>query len=166
MAQDSVLPRSKLKVQMPPGGATPRSGVYEQVGPTLMPISDRAYREIWKNLSEPGFEHVTVGENGEIHLGRVRLIRLQSPGAGSPEIGTGGRGHRAVKFLRAPGAALTALQLMRRIFSRRIRTGGSGAGFGRFRVPPSQFPSRSNQSEFNPEFKERTPLECPHARGS
>jgi hypothetical protein len=94
MAQDSVLPRSKLKVQMPPGAATPPSGVYEQVGPTLMPISDRAYREIWKNLSEPGFEHVTVGENGEIHLGRVRLIRLQSPGAGSPEIGTGGRGHR------------------------------------------------------------------------
>ena len=33
MAQDSVLPRSKLKVQMPPGAATPRSGVYEQVGP-------------------------------------------------------------------------------------------------------------------------------------
>ena len=33
MAQDSVLPRSKLKVQMPPGAATPRSGIYEQVGP-------------------------------------------------------------------------------------------------------------------------------------
>ena len=44
---------------------------------SLMPISDRAYREIWENLSEPGYEHVTVGENGEIHLGRVRLIRLQ-----------------------------------------------------------------------------------------
>jgi hypothetical protein len=63
MAQDSVLPPSK------------------QVGPTLMPISDRAYREIWENLSEPGYEHVTVGENGEIHLGCVRLIRLQRPGA-------------------------------------------------------------------------------------
>lgn len=86
MAQDSVLPRSKLKIQMPPGAATPRSGVYEQAGRTLMPVSARAYREIWKNLSEPGYEHVTVGENGEIHLGRVRLIRLQSPGAGSPEI--------------------------------------------------------------------------------
>jgi hypothetical protein len=84
MAQDSVLPRSKLKVQMPPGAATPRSGVHDQVGPTLMPISDRAYREIWENLSKPGYEHVTVGENGEIHLGRVRLIRLQCPGAASP----------------------------------------------------------------------------------
>lgn len=64
----------------------PCSGVYEQVGPTLMPISDRDYREIWENLSEPGYEHVTVGENGEIHLGRVRLIRLPRPGASSPEI--------------------------------------------------------------------------------
>jgi hypothetical protein len=31
--RDSVLPRSKLRVEMPPGAATPRSGVYEQVGP-------------------------------------------------------------------------------------------------------------------------------------
>ena len=75
MAQDSVLPRSNLKVQMPPGAASPRSGVHEQVGRTLMLVSDRAYREIWNNLREPGYEHVTVGENGEIHLGRVRLMR-------------------------------------------------------------------------------------------
>ena len=47
----------------------------EADGRTLMPISNRAYREIWENLSEPGYEHVTAGENREIHLGRVRLIR-------------------------------------------------------------------------------------------
>lgn len=33
MAQDGVLPRSKIEVRMPPGAATPRSGIYEQVGP-------------------------------------------------------------------------------------------------------------------------------------
>jgi len=31
--RDGVLPRSRLKVHMPPGAATPRSGTYEQVGP-------------------------------------------------------------------------------------------------------------------------------------
>jgi hypothetical protein len=31
--RDSILPRSKLNVRMPPGAATPRSGIYEQVGP-------------------------------------------------------------------------------------------------------------------------------------
>lgn len=28
-----ILPRSKIEVQMPPGAATPRSGIYEAVGP-------------------------------------------------------------------------------------------------------------------------------------
>ncbi len=28
-----VLPRSSLKVRMPPGAAAPKSGIYEQVGP-------------------------------------------------------------------------------------------------------------------------------------
>jgi hypothetical protein len=32
-SRDGVLPRSKLRVRMPPGAATPRSGIYEQVGP-------------------------------------------------------------------------------------------------------------------------------------
>jgi hypothetical protein len=31
--KDGVIPRSGLKFQMPPGAATPRSGIYEQVGP-------------------------------------------------------------------------------------------------------------------------------------
>jgi len=31
--KDSVIPRSGLTAHMPPGAATPRSGVYEQVGP-------------------------------------------------------------------------------------------------------------------------------------
>jgi hypothetical protein len=31
--RDSVIPRSKLTAHMPPGAATPRSGIYEQVGP-------------------------------------------------------------------------------------------------------------------------------------
>ena len=31
--REGVTPRSKLRVQMPPGAATPRSGIYEQVGP-------------------------------------------------------------------------------------------------------------------------------------
>lgn len=31
--KDGVLPRSNIAVQMPPGAATPRSGIYEQVGP-------------------------------------------------------------------------------------------------------------------------------------
>jgi hypothetical protein len=31
--KDGVLPRSKIDVRMPPGAATPRSGIYEQVGP-------------------------------------------------------------------------------------------------------------------------------------
>lgn len=31
--KDGVLPRSKIEVRMPPGAATPRSGIYEQVGP-------------------------------------------------------------------------------------------------------------------------------------
>jgi hypothetical protein len=30
---DSTIPRSKLTAHMPPGAATPRSGIYEQVGP-------------------------------------------------------------------------------------------------------------------------------------
>ena len=29
---DVVIPRSKLTAHMPPGAATPRSGIYEQVG--------------------------------------------------------------------------------------------------------------------------------------
>jgi hypothetical protein len=31
--KDGVLPRSDSHVRMPPGTPTPRSGVYEQVGP-------------------------------------------------------------------------------------------------------------------------------------
>ncbi len=31
--RNSVTPRSHIAVRMPPGAATPRSGVYEQVGP-------------------------------------------------------------------------------------------------------------------------------------
>jgi len=31
--KDGVLPRSAIEVRMPPGAATPRSGIYEQVGP-------------------------------------------------------------------------------------------------------------------------------------
>jgi hypothetical protein len=31
--RNSVIPRSKLTAHMPPGAATPRSGIYEQVGP-------------------------------------------------------------------------------------------------------------------------------------
>jgi hypothetical protein len=31
--RDGVLPRSKIEVQMPPGAATPRSGIYKQVEP-------------------------------------------------------------------------------------------------------------------------------------
>jgi hypothetical protein len=41
----------------------------------LMPISERAYAEIFQNLSQPRYEHVQVGENGEIDLQGVRLIR-------------------------------------------------------------------------------------------
>jgi hypothetical protein len=41
----------------------------------LMPISERAYAEIFQNLSQPGYEHVQIGENGEIDLQGVRLIR-------------------------------------------------------------------------------------------
>lgn len=29
----TVLPRSKIEVQMPPGAVTPRSGIYEEYGP-------------------------------------------------------------------------------------------------------------------------------------
>ncbi len=32
-SRDGVIPRSKLTAHMPPGAATPRSGIYEQVGP-------------------------------------------------------------------------------------------------------------------------------------
>jgi hypothetical protein len=31
--RDSAIPRSKLTAHMPPGATTPRSGIYEQVGP-------------------------------------------------------------------------------------------------------------------------------------
>jgi len=43
---------------------------------TLMPVSERTYTEIFDNLSRPGFERVLVGENGEIDLKGVRLIRV------------------------------------------------------------------------------------------
>jgi hypothetical protein len=39
-----------------------------------MSISVRAYREIYDNLQEPGFENITVGENGEIDLRGTKLI--------------------------------------------------------------------------------------------
>ena len=32
-AKYEVLPRSKIDVRMPPGAATPRSGIYEETGP-------------------------------------------------------------------------------------------------------------------------------------
>jgi hypothetical protein len=32
-SRDSALPRSKLRVEIPPGAPAPRSGIYEQVGP-------------------------------------------------------------------------------------------------------------------------------------
>jgi hypothetical protein len=41
---------------------------------SLMPVSERAYTEIFENLSQPGYENVLVGENGEIDLKGVRLI--------------------------------------------------------------------------------------------
>jgi len=31
--KDGVLPRSDIDVRMPPGAATPRSGIYEEVDP-------------------------------------------------------------------------------------------------------------------------------------
>lgn len=51
----------------------------ETDGRTLMVISDRAYREIYGNLAAPGYEQVLVGENGEIDLRDVRLIRCLPP---------------------------------------------------------------------------------------
>jgi hypothetical protein len=42
----------------------------------LMPVSERAYAEIFENLRLPGYERVLVGANGEIDLKGVRLIRL------------------------------------------------------------------------------------------
>jgi hypothetical protein len=42
----------------------------------LMPVSERAYAEIFENLRFPGYERVLVGANGEIDLRGVRLIRL------------------------------------------------------------------------------------------
>jgi hypothetical protein len=41
----------------------------------LMPISERAYAEIFHNLNQPRYEDVQIGENGEIDLQGVRLIR-------------------------------------------------------------------------------------------
>jgi hypothetical protein len=41
---------------------------------TLMPISNRAYEEIYENLSD-GYEQVLVGPNGELDLKGVRLIK-------------------------------------------------------------------------------------------
>lgn len=40
--KDGVLPRSKIEVRMPPGAATPRSGIYEQVGPRGGKTGDQA----------------------------------------------------------------------------------------------------------------------------
>ena len=40
--RDSVIPRSKLTAHMPPGAATPRSGIYEQVGPRGGRTSEQA----------------------------------------------------------------------------------------------------------------------------
>jgi len=39
-----------------------------------LPISVRAYREIFDALTEPGFSNVSVGENGEIDLRGIKLI--------------------------------------------------------------------------------------------
>jgi len=33
-------------------------------GRTLMPMSAQTYAEIFENLSQPGYEHLLVGENG------------------------------------------------------------------------------------------------------
>ena len=54
-----------------------RSG--EADGRSLMAISDRAYREIYASLVDDGYEQVLVGENGEIDLNGVRLIRRPPP---------------------------------------------------------------------------------------
>lgn len=43
---------------------------------SLMTVSEHAYTEIFENLSQPGYEHVLVGESGEIDLKNVRLIRV------------------------------------------------------------------------------------------
>ena len=48
-------------------------------GRSLMAISDRAYREIYASLVDDGYEQVLVGENGEIDLNGVRLIRRPPP---------------------------------------------------------------------------------------
>ncbi len=31
--RDGVIPRSRIEVRIPPGAATPRSGIHEKVGP-------------------------------------------------------------------------------------------------------------------------------------
>jgi hypothetical protein len=40
-----------------------------------MLVSEQTYAEIFGNLNQPGNEHLLVGENGEIDLKGVRLIR-------------------------------------------------------------------------------------------
>jgi hypothetical protein len=44
-------------------------------GLSLMPVGESAYAEIFEYLRQPGYEDVLVGENGEIDLKGVRLIR-------------------------------------------------------------------------------------------
>lgn len=55
--RDGVLPRSKIDVRMPPGAATPRSGIYEQVGPRGGRTGSKAVSTSGKPLpptSKPG----------------------------------------------------------------------------------------------------------------
>jgi hypothetical protein len=55
--RDGVLPRSKIEVRIPPGAATPRSGIYEQVGPRGGKTGSQAVSTSGKPLpptSKPG----------------------------------------------------------------------------------------------------------------
>jgi hypothetical protein len=45
-------------------------------GRTLMRVSEQTYAEIFGYLSQPGYEHALVGENGEIDLKGIRLISV------------------------------------------------------------------------------------------
>jgi hypothetical protein len=51
----------------------------------LLAVSAQTDAEIFENLSHPGYEHLLVGENGEIDLKGVRLIQITAlPGGFYP----------------------------------------------------------------------------------
>jgi hypothetical protein len=55
--RDGVLPRSKIDVRMPPGAATPRSDICEQIGPRGGRTGSKAVSTAGKPLprtSKPG----------------------------------------------------------------------------------------------------------------